>query len=106
VPVLDSGADPELVVLADTHADGDPSLAGHLRATVAGVEQFGDLSVLNPGSHADPRGGQPACARLERVDDVVGGGLWTPTGERIRTVELPGGPKRGDASSGTDRGKK
>lgn len=193
--VLDSGVAPELVVLADTHADGDPSLAGHLRAAVAGAElvvhagdftttaalerfealadefvavagnadaaavrarlpdvrtvealgrrfllvhghehdetslpllarqdgadvavvghthrpgvaQFGDLSVLNPGSHADPRGGQPAYVRLECIDEAVRGGLWTPTGERIRTVEMSGGPKRGDASSKTDRGEK
>jgi putative phosphoesterase len=168
---------PELVVLADTHADGDPPLTDHLRAAVAGaelvvhagdfttttalesfealadqfvavagnadsagvrthlpgvrttealgrrfllvhghehddtslsllarqegadvavvghthrpgVDRLGDLPVINPGSHADPRGGRSAYARLERVEGTIRGELWTPTGERIRTVSV------------------
>jgi len=73
-----------------------PLLARQERADVAvvghthrpGVERIGDLPVINPGSHADPRGGRPAYARLGRVERGIGGGLCTPTGDLIRRVQL------------------
>jgi putative phosphoesterase len=66
--------------------DADVAVVGHTHRP--GVEQFGDLTVLNPGSHADPRGGRPAYAWLERIEGTIRGGLRTPTGERIQTIGL------------------
>lgn len=57
--------DADLVVFGHTH-----------RPTVAGE----DPVLLNPGSHADPRGNRPAHAELERGDGGVEGRLVGPDG--------------------------
>lgn len=62
----------------------DVVVVGHTH--VAGVDRIGDVAVVNPGSHADPRGGQATVAVLTRVEDglqlrfVTGGGM---TRERV-----------------------
>ena len=40
-----------------------------------GVVDAGDVSLLNPGSHADPRGNRPAHAELEVADGALHGRL-------------------------------
>lgn len=40
----------------------------------------GDVPVLNPGSHAQPRRYRPAHAELERDDDAITGRLVEPDG--------------------------
>ena len=46
-----------------------------------GGQQQGGLTVVNPGSHADPRGGQPAYARLHRRAGAVDVELRSPAGD-------------------------
>lgn len=46
-----------------------------------GGEQQEGLTVVNPGSHADPRGGQPAYARVHRRAGAVDVELRSPAGE-------------------------
>lgn len=45
-----------------------------------GVHDAGDVTLLNPGSHAQPRRYRPAHAELEREDDVIHGRLVDPDG--------------------------
>jgi hypothetical protein len=49
------------------------------------VETTGEIQLLNPGSHADPRRYRPAHAELEPVADADGptlrGRLVAPSGE-------------------------
>lgn len=44
-------------------------------------EQQGGLTVVNPGSHADPRGNQPAYARIHRRAGAVDVELRSPAGD-------------------------
>ena len=46
-----------------------------------GVTDTGDLTLLNPGSHADPRWYRPAYAELVIEDGRLEGRLREPTGE-------------------------
>jgi putative phosphoesterase len=46
-----------------------------------GGEQQGGLTVVNPGSHADPRGSQPAYARVHRRAGAVDVELRSPAGD-------------------------
>lgn len=55
----------------------------------------GDLGLLNPGSHAEPRGNRPAYAELEIVDDRLEGTLREPEGEGFERFEIE---HRGPAS--------
>lgn len=55
----------------------DVVVVGHTHE--AGLDHVGDSAVLNPGSHADPRGGEPTFATVARTGD----GLRV----RIRTRE-------------------
>ena len=53
--------------------DADVVVFGH--SHVPGVEEAGDLLLLNPGSHADPRGNPAAHAELEAVAEGLDGRL-------------------------------
>jgi putative phosphoesterase len=66
------GAD--VVVLGHTHRPG--------------IGQLGGVTVLNPGSHADPRGNRPAYAAVGQAsgDGVVR--LRTPAGESLERRSL------------------
>lgn len=54
-----------------------------------GIERLGDVLLVNPGSHADPRGDQPAHAEIETVqsgektDTSASITLLAPTGETL-----------------------
>lgn len=45
----------------------DVVVVGHTHR--AGVDHVGDVVVVNPGSHADPRGGKPTFAVMTRAED-------------------------------------
>jgi len=44
------------------------------------VSQAGDVTLLNPGSYADPRGNRPGYAELERGNSELRGRLLEPDG--------------------------
>jgi 3',5'-cyclic AMP phosphodiesterase CpdA len=54
----------------------------------AASERVGDIPVVNPGSHADPRGSHPAYAAFEDDSGGVMGRLCTPDGESFATVRV------------------
>ena len=49
----------------------------------------GPFPLLNPGSHAQPRGNRPAHAELEPADAGLSGRLVTPDGETFERFEIP-----------------
>lgn len=48
----------------------------------------GAVTLLNPGSHADPRGNRPAHAEVTETAGSLEGQLVTPAGEVVKTFEL------------------
>lgn len=52
------------------------------------VERTDELTLLNPGSHADPRRYRPAHAELERQDGQVEGRLVGPDGDLIEMFSV------------------
>jgi putative phosphoesterase len=66
------GAD--VVVLGHTHRPG--------------IGQLGGVTVLNPGSHADPRGSQPAYATVGQASGDVEAHLRSPAGELLERHSL------------------
>lgn len=65
----------------------DVVVTGHTHRP--GVGEFGGVWVLNPGSHADPRGARPAYAAIGQTGNgAVEARLWTPTGDPIERWEL------------------
>jgi phosphoesterase, MJ0936 family len=64
----------DVVVLGHTHAPG--------------TEELGELTVVTPGSHADPRRSRPAYATFEGGADGPRGRLRTPDGEPFVAVQL------------------
>jgi hypothetical protein len=58
-------------------------------------DDSGGLPILNPGSHAQPRGNRPAHAELTPTEGESGSGLdgklVTPDGETFETFRLEGG---------------
>jgi putative phosphoesterase len=81
------------------HRNGDTGLVMLARerradAVVCGhshrprFDDTGSIPILNPGSHAQPRGNRPAHAELDPVDgpqDALDGRLVTPDGEVFET---------------------
>jgi len=59
--------------------DADCVVSGHSHAP--GFDDSAALPLLNPGSHAQPRGNRPAHAELEPAADGLDGRLVTPDGE-------------------------
>jgi putative phosphoesterase len=57
----------------------DLVVSGHTHRPV--VDQEGTVTLLNPGSHADPRGAKQSFAVLEPTDTGLGGRLVTVDGE-------------------------
>jgi hypothetical protein len=64
----------------------DVVVVGHTH--VAGTEHLGGIPVVNPGSHADPRGSRPAYATFETGSGGVCGRLRTPDGEQFAAVRV------------------
>ena len=65
----------------------DLVVSGHTHRPV--VDEEGDVTLLNPGSHADPRGARQSFATLEPTGDGLAGQLTTVDGETFErfTVE-------------------
>ncbi|WP_227133915.1 metallophosphoesterase [Halorubellus salinus] len=69
--------------------DADLVVSGHThRPRVADAD---GLTLLNPGSHADPRGNRPGHAELEPTDDGLDGRLVSPDGTVAETFHVPVG---------------
>lgn len=69
--------------------DADLVVFGHSHQPT--VSETGDLTLLNPGSHAQPRGNRPGYAVLEAVEEGrLEGELREPDGTRIDTVRVDG----------------
>ena len=67
--------------------EADVVLFGHSHRPT--VEQSGAIALLNPGSHAQPRGYRPAHAELEPLaDGGLRGRLCTPDGEVFEQFTL------------------
>ena len=56
----------------------DIVISGHSHKP--GVTRTEDLTLLNPGSHAQPRGNRPGHAELEGVEEGIRGRLREPDG--------------------------
>ncbi|RQH01015.1 metallophosphoesterase [Natrarchaeobius oligotrophus] len=66
--------------------DADVVVSGHThRPTVVDTD---DCLLLNPGSHAQPRGNRPGFAVLEATDGALAGEVLEPDGTRIETFEV------------------
>jgi len=64
----------------------DLVVSGHThRPTVVETDE---LTMLNPGSHAQPRGNQPGHAELERTDDGLSGRIVRPDGTLIEEFSV------------------
>lgn len=74
---------PTALSLFGRERDADVVVFGHSHKPE--VETTGEIQLLNPGSHADPRRYRPAHAELEPVPDVaeptLRGRLVAPSGE-------------------------
>lgn len=66
--------------------EADVVVLGHTHRP--GIGQLGGVTVLNPGSHADPRGSQPAYATVGQASGVVEARLRTPAGESLERCSL------------------
>lgn len=67
--------------------DADAVIFGHSHRPT--FDDSGAIPLLNPGSHADPRGNRPAHAELERTDGGLSGRLVTPENEVFEEFEIP-----------------
>ncbi|ATW89874.1 hypothetical protein halTADL_3172 [Halohasta litchfieldiae] len=66
--------------------EADAVIFGHSHRPTA--ELSGELPLINPGSHAQPRGNRPAHAELEPVAGGLQGRLVTPDGEVFKQFEI------------------
>lgn len=66
----------------------DVVVSGHTHEP--SVTEADDVTLLNPGSHADPRGNPPAHAELVPTDDGVRGELRRRDGAVIRAFRVEG----------------
>lgn len=64
----------------------DVAVVGHTHSP--GSRSVGDLTILNPGSHADPRGSRSAYLAIERAVNAPRGEFRTVKGRVFQTVEL------------------
>lgn len=78
------GGETGLAMFGRAH-DADVVVSGHThRPTVVDAR---DVCVLNPGSHAQPRGNRPGFGILESTGDGVVGQLLEPDGRLIESFE-------------------
>jgi len=64
----------------------DVVVVGHTHRP--GIERLGDVTVVNPGSHADPHGGQPTYATVGQEDGAIVGQLRTSAGDLVESVRM------------------
>ena len=80
------------LVMLGRGRDADCAVCGHSHRPR--FDDSGALPILNPGSHAQPRGNRPAHAELESVENADGGGdrlsgrLVTPDGETFERFTI------------------
>ena len=72
--------------LLGREAEADLVIFGHSHEPE--FVEAGDLGLLNPGSHADPRWYRPAHAELEITESGIEGKLRDPEGEVFETFRL------------------
>ncbi|ELZ59122.1 MULTISPECIES: metallophosphoesterase [Halorubrum] len=81
------------LVMLGRGRDADAVICGHSHRPR--FDDSGGLPILNPGSHAQPRGNRPAHAELTSSDESEGAGLdgrlVTPGGETFETFQIAGG---------------
>lgn len=82
-----SGGAPGLAMFGRERG-ADCVVSGHSHRP--GVTEAGELTLLNPGSHADPRGHRQAHAELEPDGDGLRGRLVTVDGDVFERFELSG----------------
>jgi hypothetical protein len=74
--------------------DADVVVFGHSHRPT--VDDDGPVVLLNPGSHAQPRGHRAAHAELEPADGGLDGRLYTPDGDAFEQFRIESGrPKDG-----------
>ncbi|QGN08109.1 metallophosphoesterase [Halorhabdus sp. CBA1104] len=68
--------------------EADLAIVGHTHRP--GIEEIGGLPVVNPGSHADPRGGPPTYAQLQGRDGRIAVDVRNVEGESVsrRCVDM------------------
>lgn len=69
--------------------DADVVVFGHSHRPA--VDDSGAVALLNPGSHAEPRGHRAAHAELDRTDGGLRGRLVTPEGEAFEAFHVGDG---------------
>lgn len=69
--------------------DRDADVVVHGHSHQPRVVDAGDITLLNPGSHADPWGNRQAHAELEREGDGLAGRLVTVEGEVFERFSVP-----------------
>ena len=80
------GGNTALSLFGQQH-DADAVIFGHSHRPTADFS--GTLPLLNPGSHAQPRGNRPAHLELEPVGNSLQGRLVTPDGDVFEQFEIP-----------------
>jgi putative phosphoesterase len=68
--------------------DADLVVSGHTHRPA--VTDAGDVVLVNPGSHAQPRGNRPGHAELRRDDGGVAGELREPDGTLVESFRVGG----------------
>lgn len=66
--------------------DADVVVSGHTHRPA--VVDAGDVLLVNPGSHAQPRGNRPGHAELVRTDEGVEGSLRQPDGALVERFQV------------------
>ena len=98
--VIESDGVRLVVVHGHEHTDQGLSLLGRQAAADVvvfghshrpGVHDAGDVTLVNPGSHAQPRGYRAAHAELEPADDAVVVRLVAPDGEVFEEQRVDAG---------------
>jgi hypothetical protein len=82
--------------------DADLVIFGHTHRPA--VVETGDRLLLNPGSHADPRGGEPSYAVLRETGSGLAGEIRTLEGTGIESVRVEGRSGRGEQGKTGGRG--
>lgn len=75
------------LVMFGRERDADLVVFGHSHRPE--FDDSGAVSLLNPGSYAQPRGHRAAHAELERTDEGLAGKLVTPDGESFAAFTVP-----------------
>ncbi len=78
------GGETGLAMFGRAH-DADVVVSGHTHRPT--IVDAGDVLLLNPGSHAQPRGYRPGFAILEPTDEGIVGQLLEPDGTLLEAFE-------------------